>query len=374
MLGTPVSTSPWLLPISFSPPLIMNLSTRYARVRSDLLAQPRIWLVTGVAGFIGSHLLETLLRCGQTVAGLDNFATGHRHNLDDVRQRVDPAQWARFSLIEGDIRDPKTCQAATTGVAHVLHQAALGSVPGSLEDPITSCAVNIGGFLNVLLAARDHGVVGFVYAASSAVYGDQSTLPHREERAGRALSPYALTKQVDELYAEVFQRSYGFDSIGLRYFNVFGPRQDPDGAYAAVIPRWAAAMLEDREVCIHGDGATSRDFCFVEDVVQANLLAACAPPTARNRVYNVALGQQTSLIALYAAMQTALAERGVFYHRPPVHQEVRTGDIRHSRGDIERAVVQLGFVPRHSLSTGMAQAMAWYTERHRQTPALQRTG
>ncbi|MBC7482450.1 MAG: NAD-dependent epimerase/dehydratase family protein, partial [Rhizobacter sp.] len=258
-----------------------------------LRAEPKRWLVTGVAGFIGSNLLETLLQHDQQVVGLDNFATGHRHNLQLVEKLVTPAQWARFALIEGDIRDLPQCQAACAGVDYVLHQAALGSVPRSINDPVTTNAVNVDGFLNMLVAARDAGVKRFIYAASSSTYGDHPGLPKVEDLIGKPLSPYAVTKYVNELYADVFARSYGVAAIGLRYFNVFGPRQDPEGAYAAVIPKWAAAILKGELVYINGDGDTSRDFCFVANAVQANLLAATAPAEAANQVYNVAVGDQT---------------------------------------------------------------------------------
>ena len=257
------------------------MSTRYESISQDLVAAPR-WLVTGCAGFIGSNLLETLLKLGQTVTGLDNFATGHQRNLDEVRASVSPEQWARFTFIEGDIRDLAACQRAVQGVDFVLHQAALGSVPRSLKDPITTNDVNVGGFLNVLVAARAQ-VKSFVYAASSSTYGDHPALPKVEENIGNPLSPYAVTKYVNELYADVFARSYGFETVGLRYFNVFGKRQDPDGAYAAVIPKWTAAMIKGDDVVINGDGETSRDFCFVANAVQANLLAAMAPQEGATR-------------------------------------------------------------------------------------------
>jgi UDP-N-acetylglucosamine 4-epimerase len=331
-------------------------------LRQDLHRTPRAWLITGVAGFIGSHLLQSLLELGQTVIGLDNFATGHRHNLDDVRASVGDGAWSRFRFIEGDIRDLSACQAACANVEFVLHQAALGSVPRSLADPITSNAVNVGGFLNMLVAARDAGVRRFVYAASSSTYGDHPGLPKVEQTIGQPLSPYAVTKYVNELYASVFARSYGLSSIGLRYFNVFGPRQDPDGAYAAVVPRWAAAMLAGEPVYINGDGLTSRDFCFVANAVQANLLAACTNQAdALNQVYNVAVGDQTDLNTLHAMLAERLqAERPGLKVPPPLYRDFRAGDVRHSRADIGKARDRLGFAPTHDIRAGMAVVAAWY--------------
>ncbi|MBK1644302.1 LPS biosynthesis protein WbpP [Thiocapsa imhoffii] len=340
------------------------MSTSYDDLLARLPAQPQTWLVTGVAGFIGSNLLETLLKLDQTVVGLDNFATGHRHNLDQVNALVTPAQWARFRFIEGDIRAPGDCQRACAGVDIVLHQAALGSVPRSIEDPRTTNAVNIDGFLNMLVAARDQGVGRFVYAASSSTYGDHPGLPKQEDIIGKPLSPYAVTKYVNELYADVFARTYGLSSIGLRYFNVFGPRQDPNGAYAAVIPKWTAALLTGAEVFINGDGETSRDFCYIDNSVQANLLAATvADPTAINQVYNVAVGERTTLNALFEAIRDALAPR--FPHLrdvQPSYRDFRPGDVRHSLANIEKARTRLGYAPSHRLSDGLAEAMDWYVE------------
>lgn len=337
----------------------------YTALQTQLQAQPRSWLITGVAGFIGSNLLQTLLQLNQRVVGLDNFATGHQRNLDEVQGLVSAAQWAQFQFMAGDIRDLDSCQRACAGVDYVLHQAALGSVPRSLQDPITSNAVNIGGFLNMLVAARDAGVRSFTYAASSSTYGDHPALPKVEERIGKPLSPYAVTKYVNELYAEVFARSYGFHSIGLRYFNVFGPRQDPNGAYAAVIPKWTAAMIAGDAVCINGDGSTSRDFCFIDNTVQANLLAATAQDAAaRNQVYNVAVGGRTTLNDLFTALQTALAAHGVPYTQAPVYRDFRAGDVRHSQADIGKAQRLLGYAPSHDLRAGIAQAMPWYIGQH----------
>jgi UDP-N-acetylglucosamine 4-epimerase len=339
----------------------------YAALRSQLRERPRTWLVTGVAGFIGSHLLETLLADGQQVVGLDNFATGHRHNLALVREAVGEAAWAGFRFIEGDIRDPQACAQACQGVDHVLHQAALGSVPRSIADPATTNAANVTGFLNMLVAARDAGVQRFVYAASSSTYGDHPGLPKVEDVIGKPLSPYAVTKLVNELYAEVFGRCYGLQSVGLRYFNVFGPRQDPEGAYAAVIPKWAAAMLAAEAVYINGDGETSRDFCFVDNAVQANLLAATVEdPAAVNQVYNVAVGDQTDLKQLHAmlaaGLQAACPSLGTV--APPVHRDFRPGDVRHSRADIGKARERLGYAPTHRIADGMRLTAAWYAQRH----------
>ena len=347
----------------------------YETLKTGLQAAPKTWLVTGVAGFIGSNLLETLLRLDQRVVGLDNFATGHQRNLDEVERLVSAEQWARFRFIEGDIRSLADCRAAMCwqprspeegeGVAqrvdYVLHQAALGSVPRSLDDPITSNAANIDGFVNMLVAARDAGVASFTYAASSSTYGDHPGLPKVEDVIGKPLSPYAVTKYVNELYADVFARCYGFTTIGLRYFNVFGPRQDPNGAYAAVIPKWTAAMIRGEEVFINGDGETSRDFCFVDNAVQANLLAATATDAAaRNQVYNVAVGGRTGLTQLFAYLKQALADNGVRYDREAVHRDFRAGDVRHSQADIGKAGRLLGYAPRFDIEAGIRSAMPWY--------------
>ncbi|MEG4313854.1 NAD-dependent epimerase/dehydratase family protein [Pseudomonas sp. FIP_A4] len=334
----------------------------YDKLCALLPLQPKTWLITGVAGFIGSNLLETLLKLDQTVVGVDNFATGHQHNLDEVQGLVAPGQWARFHFIEGDIRNLEDCRRACEGVDYVLHQAALGSVPRSINDPITTDGTNIGGFLNMLVAARDAGVGSFTYAASSSTYGDHPALPKVEENIGKPLSPYAVTKYVNELYAEVFARTYGFKCIGLRYFNVFGPRQDPNGAYAAVIPKWAAAMIKGDEVFINGDGETSRDFCFIENAVQANLLAATADDEAKNEVYNVAVGGRMTLNDLFRALQSALAENGKRYGTQPVYRDFRAGDVRHSQADVSKAASKLGYAPEFSIHNGIAKAMPWYIE------------
>lgn len=329
---------------------------------AGLQEQPRRWLVTGCAGFIGSNLLEALLSAGQEVVGLDNFATGFQHNLDEVEAKVGPEAWARFRFIEGDIRDADTCRGAAQGVDHVLHQAALGSVPRSLEDPITTDSVNTGGFLRMLVAARDAGVRSFVYAASSSTYGDHPGLPKIEDQIGKPLSPYAVTKYVNELYADVFARAYGTPSVGLRYFNVFGRRQDPNGAYAAVIPRWIAAMIRNEEVVINGDGETSRDFCYIENVVQANVLAALAADEGLNQVYNVAYGGRTTLNQLFSYLAEALREVGIEYGRSPRYGAFRAGDVRHSQADISKAARLLGYAPEFDIRAGLSQAMPWYAQ------------
>ena len=321
----------------------------------------RRWLVTGVAGFIGSNLLESLLLLDQEVVGLDNFSTGHRRNLDEVRSAVGPERWARFVFYEGDIRNFAVCHRACSGVDVVLHQAALGSVPRSLADPITTNAVNVGGFVNVLVAAVEAGVPRVIYAASSSTYGDHPTLPKVEDRIGRPLSPYAVTKLANELYADVFARHYHIDTVGLRYFNVFGPRQDPNGAYAAVIPRWIAAMLSGKEVELYGDGDTSRDFCPVANVVQANLRAALVTnPGALNQVYNVAVGGRTTLTELLEAIRLTLARHGIHYDKPHRFRDFRPGDVRHSQADVTKARRLLGYDPQYDVLMGLDVAMPWY--------------
>lgn len=339
--------------------------TAYDDLLARLKRAPQRWLVTGCAGFIGSHLVETLLRHDQLVIGLDNFATGHRRNLDEIRDVVTPAQWRNFRFVEGDIRRPEDCRQACEGIDYVLHQAALGSVPRSLADPQTTNAANIDGFLNMLVAARDAGVRRFVYAASSSTYGDHPALPKVEEHIGRPLSPYAVTKLVNELYAEVFGRCYGFASIGLRYFNVFGPRQDPEGAYAAVIPRWTRAMLLGEDVQINGDGETSRDFCFVANAVQANLLAATTDnPQAVGQVFNVALGDRTSLLRLFELLRDTLADtHPALASLRPAYRDFRAGDVRHSQADISKAQRLLGYCPTHRIAEGIRVAMPWYVSR-----------
>lgn len=330
----------------------------------------RRWLVTGSAGFIGSHLLQTLLEAGQQVVSLDNFATGHRANLDEVRCAVGDAAWARHEFIEADISDAKACARACESVDVVLHQAALGSVPRSIANPLETHAANATGFLNMLVAARDAGVQRFVYAASSSTYGDEPTLPKVESRIGRPLSPYAVTKYLNELYADVFGTCYGMATVGLRYFNVFGPRQDPEGAYAAVIPRWVDAMLAGRAVTINGDGETSRDFCYVGNAVQANFLAAVTDtPAALGQVYNVAVGGRTSLNALRTMIANLLERRHPGLAIPPPRFEsFRAGDVRHSQADISKASDLLGYRAVYDVHRGLELAMPWYESRSGASP------
>ncbi|NOT20478.1 MAG: Vi polysaccharide biosynthesis UDP-N-acetylglucosaminuronic acid C-4 epimerase TviC [Sideroxydans sp.] len=354
------------------------MSNAYSQLKARLATESHTWLVTGVAGFIGSNLLETLLTLNQRVVGLDNFATGHQRNLDEVQSLVTPEQWGNFQFIKGDIRNLDDCQRAmafrhsregvnrvedeSLPVEYVLHQAALGSVPRSIADPITTNATNIAGFLNMLVAARDAKVKRFVYAASSSTYGDHPALPKVEDKIGKPLSPYAVTKYVNELYADVFARTYGFNAIGLRYFNVFGPRQDPNGAYAAVIPKWIASMIKNEPVFMNGDGETSRDFCFIENVRQMNLLAATTEnEAATNQVYNVAVGDRTTLNELYAQLNLNLLPiypclQGV----QPAYRDFRAGDVRHSLADISKAATLLGYQPTHRIGEGLKVAMGWY--------------
>ncbi|MGY6217751.1 SDR family oxidoreductase [Methylolobus aquaticus] len=348
----------------------------YEQLLATLPESPKTWLVTGAAGFIGSNLTEALLKLNQRVVGLDNFATGHQRNLDEVQRLVTPEQWARFHFIKGDIRNLEDCRQAMTwrrqasalapasaSVDYVLHQAALGSVPRSLKDPITTNETNVSGFLNMLVAARDAAVKTFTYAASSSTYGDHPGLPKVEDRIGKPLSPYAVTKYVNELYADVFARSYGFQTIGLRYFNVFGPRQDPDGAYAAVIPRWIAAMIIGADVRINGDGETSRDFCFIDNVVQANLLAATTTAAdARNQVYNVAVGERTTLNQLFELLRAELKEHDVCCDKAAIYDDFRAGDVRHSLADITKAGQLLGYAPEYPIRAGIRRSMPWYLQ------------
>lgn len=362
-------------------------TTAFDQLQARLAVRPCTWLITGVAGFIGSNLLETLLKLNQRVVGLDNFATGHQRNLDEVQALVTQQQWLNFNFIQGDIRNLTDCQTACKGVDYVLHQAALGSVPRSLDAPILTNSTNITGFLNMLVAARDAKVKSFTYASSSSAYGDHPGLPKVEDVLGKPLSPYALTKYVNEMYADVFARCYGFKTIGLRYFNVFGPRQEPEGAYAAVIPKWTAAMLSGEPVYINGDGETSRDFCFVANAVQINLLAATvsenflseisvslvsgsimlrkaevhAPQQpASNQVYNVAVGDRTTLNTLFTLLRKSLVTHGVSASLQPVHRDFRGGDVLHSQADISKAQRQLGYAPTYRLAEGIALAMPWY--------------
>lgn len=337
---------------------------RIDEVEAELRERPRRWLVTGAAGFIGSNLVERLLQLGQDVVGLDSFATGHRHNLP----ASDSVGTGKFTFIEGDIRDLEACRKACEGVDYVLHQAALGSVPRSIKDPLTTHQVNVDGTLHMLLAARDAGVKRFVYASSSSVYGDHPALPKVEEQVGKPLSPYAVSKKVDEIYAQIVADSYGLETIGLRYFNVFGRRQDPNGQYAAVIPRWVAALLRHETCVIYGDGETSRDFCYIDNVIQANLLAATAPPKsdAVNRVYNIAYGGRTTLTELHQLIRERLGQ-----HDPkiaslvPVYESFRPGDIRHSNADTRAANTLLGYEPQYSVGRGLDETMSWYVAQER---------
>jgi len=339
--------------------------SKYAQIKVELQQQPRAWLVTGVAGFIGCNLLEALLSLDQRVVGLDNFATGRSVNLDQVQAAVNPKQWANFRFIKGDICELADCIHAVQGIDYVLHEAALGSVPRSIADPIATNQANINGFLNMLVASRDAGVKRFVYAASSSTYGDHPALPKVEDCIGKPLSPYAVTKYVNELYAEVFARTYGFQSIGLRYFNVFGPHQNPDGAYAAVIPKWISAMLKSEPLYVNGDGESSRDFCFVANVIQANLLAATAAETtgALNQVYNVAVGDRTTLRDLHALIRNELQKRlPLLEVAAPQYRDFRAADVRHSLASIKKAGKLLGYQPTHTIGQGMAEAMDWYVQ------------
>ncbi|MGE6565653.1 NAD-dependent epimerase/dehydratase family protein [Pseudomonas hunanensis] len=336
---------------------------RYSELLQALPKKPRTWLVTGAAGFIGSNLVEALLKLGQRVIGLDNFSTGHWRNLEEVKGLVSAEEWSSFCFIEGDIRVLEDCRSACINVDYVLHQAALGSVPRSINDPIMTNSTNISGFLNMLVAARDANVKSFTYAASSSTYGDHPGLPKVENLIGNPLSPYAVTKYVNELYSEVFARTYGFKSIGLRYFNVFGKRQDPDGAYAAVIPKWAAAMLNDDDLYINGDGQTSRDFCFIENAVQANLLAATTlNESAQGQVYNVAVSGRTDLNALFRFVRESLKNCGIVYKREPIYRDFRAGDVRHSQAEITKAMSLLGYEPGYDIQKGIDKAMPWYVQ------------
>ena len=334
--------------------------SNYQEAKVQLKSSPKVWLITGVAGFIGSNLLEHLLKLDQTIIGLDNFATGHQHNLDEVQSLVTEAQWQKFHFIEGDIREYETCISAVKGVDYVLHQAALGSVPRSIEDPIASNSANISGFLNVLQASKEEGVKSFTYAASSSTYGDHPALPKVEENIGNPLSPYAVTKYVNELYAGVYARSYGFKTIGLRYFNVFGKRQDPNGAYAAVIPKWIAALISGEDVYVNGDGETSRDFCFIENIVQMNILSATANEEAKGQIYNVAFGVRTTLNELYQIIKFELQSNNLEVNSNLIYRSFRAGDVQHSQADISKAKGNLDYQPLYSLRDGIVKAVNWY--------------
>lgn len=333
---------------------------KYGKVCESLQQTPKSWLITGVAGFIGSNLLEHLLRLNQKVVGLDNFATGYDKNLEEVRKTVGEDAWDRFTFFKGDITSFEDCQRATAGVDYVLHQAALGSVPRSIKDPIATNDANITGFLNIITASRDANVKSFTYAASSSTYGDHPGLPKVENIIGKPLSPYAVTKYVNELYTDVFSKCYNFNCIGLRYFNVFGKRQDPNGAYAAVIPKWIFSLIHGIEIVINGDGETSRDFCFIDNVVQMNILAATAELEAKNHVYNVAVGERTTLNELFTLLNDAVGNRGKNYPMAPRYDDFREGDVRHSQADIGKAIKNLAYDPKYSIDQGIALTMPWY--------------
>jgi UDP-N-acetylglucosamine/UDP-N-acetylgalactosamine 4-epimerase len=346
---------------------------KYKEIQKYLLKNKHSWLITGAAGFIGSNLVEKLLTLNQKVVGLDNFETGHQHNLDQALEDSTKTTgisslYNNFTFIEGDILDSRVCQKACKGIDYVLHQAALGSVPRSIEDPIKTNKSNIDGFLNMLVASRDLEVKKFVYAASSSTYGDHPDLPKVENKIGTPLSPYAVTKLVNELYAQVFARTYNMNTIGLRYFNVFGKRQDPNGSYAAVIPKWIEAIIQGNEVFINGDGETSRDFCYIDNTVQMNILAATTKsPAAINQVYNVAVGERTSLNNLYNEIKELIRheyklQNGVsnFHNENLKYRNFRDGDVRHSQADISKAEKMLGYIPSHKIKAGLMESIKWY--------------
>lgn len=334
----------------------------YNSTKNLLSCDCKRWLITGVAGFIGSNLLEELLNLDQEVVGLDNLSTGNSRNLREVQRSVSPDRWKRFYFVEGDICDYRICERVVDNIDYVLHQAALGSVPRSIENPLKTNAANITGFLNMLEASRKAKVVSFTYAASSSTYGDSTDLPKVEDNIGNPLSPYAVTKLVNELYAGVYARNYGFKSIGLRYFNVFGQRQDPNGAYAAVIPKWTQALIGNNEVRINGDGLTSRDFCYIDNVVQMNILAATASDDCKDNVFNVAFSDRTSLNELFDLIKGNLQKNGIEVDQSPIYQDFRTGDVRHSQADISKARKVLGYSPTHDISSGIAKVMPWYIQ------------
>jgi len=337
----------------------------YTKIKKTLLVNPKIWLITGVAGFIGSNLLETLLKLDQKVVGLDNFSTGNENNLKEVQGLVSKKQWANFTFIKGNISNLKSCQLACQGIDYVLHQAAIGSVPRSIKDPINTNKSNITGFLNMLVAAKDANVKNFVYAASSSTYGDHKKLPKKEHIIGNPLSPYAVTKYVNELYADVFNKAYEFNSIGLRYFNVFGKRQTPNSTYAAVIPKWIHAIIKSEEIFINGDGKTSRDFCFIENAIQANILAATnTNKKAFNNIYNIALGDRTSLNELYAMLQSVINKKSNIKHSKLIYRDFRAGDVKHSQADISKAKNLLGYRPTHKVKSGIDETINWHLEQN----------
>jgi len=338
------------------------MAKKYEEVKNDLQASPKTWLVTGVAGFIGSNLAETLLKLDQKVISLDNFATGHRYNLEHIKNSVSSEQWSNFTFIEGDVSNYDTCASVTKDVDIILHQAALGSVPRSIDDPVTSNNANVTGFLNILTAAKENGVKRFVYASSSSVYGDSQELPKVEERTGNLLSPYAVTKYVNELYSAVFHKCYGMEPIGLRYFNVFGKRQDPNGAYAAVMPKWIGQLLNGEDLFINGDGETSRDFTYIDNVVQANILAGTTMnEKAFGEAFNTAVGGRETLNNLYKAIVDGLKDNLPDIEiKEPIYRDFRSGDIRHSNANIDKLKVLLEYEPTHSLEDGLKASIAWY--------------
>lgn len=334
--------------------------TKFEIVKDNLKSSPKSWLITGVAGFIGSNLLLELLKLNQTVVGIDNLSTGAHRNLDEIKNKVSIKQWSRFQFFEIDISAGNEIEKHLKNIDYLLHQAALGSVPRSIKDPINSNNSNVTGFLNVLNAARTHDIKGFTYASSSSTYGDYSGLPKFEEKIGKPLSPYALTKRINEMYAEIFANTYGYNTIGLRYFNVFGERQDPEGPYAAVIPKWIKALIDNDEVFINGDGSTSRDFCYVHNVVQMNILSACAPNEVKNQIYNVANGHKTTLLDLHKYLVDSLKKNNVNCSKEINFRDFRDGDIKHSMADISKAKKMLGYSPEFDLKLGIDKAMPWY--------------
>ena len=337
---------------------------RYIEYKSKLKENPKKWLITGIAGFIGSNLLEELLSLDQYVIGIDNFSTGISSNLESVEESVSKKQWKRFKMVNGDITNFVQCQEICSDVNYILHQAALGSVPRSISDPINSNHSNVTGFLNILTAAKENNIDGFVYAASSSTYGDHEALPKVEDQIGSPLSPYAVTKLVNELYADVYARSYGFKTIGLRYFNVFGRRQNPDGAYAAVIPRFIDNMIKGEDIYINGDGETSRDFCYIDNVIQMNILAALADDKDKNNIFNVALGERTSLNQLFERIKDSLTHHGIKDINQPIYRDFREGDVRHAQADISKAKRILGYEPTHKFNEGIKEAIEWYILKH----------
>lgn len=346
--------------------------TKYEKLQEHLKSNQYTWLVTGVAGFIGSNLLEKLLILNQKVIGLDNFETGYQYNIDKAiedasnKLNVDKSELAKnnFSFIEGNICELETCHQACNNVDYVLHQAALGSVPRSIEDPIHTNKANIDGYLNMLVAAKDAQVARFVYAASSSTYGDHPDLPKVEDKIGNPLSPYSVTKIVNELYASVFAKAYDFKTIGLRYFNIFGKRQNPNGAYAAVIPKWVSNIVNGEDIFINGDGETSRDFCYIDNTVQMNLLAAMADNEgAVDQVYNVALNERTSLNELHQIIESSLIKKMPnLSKKKPIYIDFRKGDVRHSQADISKAKKILGYKPSHRIGAGLIEALDWYIQ------------